>query len=234
MTGTPLPSTHTLPELGPLLGTLVASPVELPAGRAVLEEARIELLSKLFDRAGAARAALTRGDEAAARKALGPGSWLEVWERAVALAARNLGQEIERRLRHAAAESRFPRKRVAAMLPDAEERRMIAARLSAAGMALEDAVPLLDNPARAWDETLRRVAGELEAAWDRLVATALHELEPWDRKAMEIRIWRRSWLPLVIAGLVGLALAVWLGLVFGGIIPAPGWLRPLTDWLWNL
>lgn len=234
MTGSPVASTVTLPELGPLLGTLVAAPVELPAGRAVLEEARVELLSQLFDKARTARAALAVGDEVAARKALGRASWLEAWERALAIAARSLGQEIERRLRNAAAESRFPRKRIAALLPDPEERRILAARLSAAGMGLEDAVPLLDNPARPWEEALRRVAGELEAAWDRLVATALHELEPWDRRAMEIRLWRRSWLPLVIAGTLGLALAVWLGLVLGGLIPAPGWLRPLTDWLWNL
>jgi len=234
VTGTPVSSTVTLPELGPLLGTLVAAPVELPAGRAVLEEARVELLSQLFDKAGTARAALAKGDEVAARKALGPASWLEVWERAVAGAVRSLGQEIERRLRHAAAESRFPRKRIAALLPDAEERRILAARLSAAGMGLEETVTLLDNPARTWEEALRRVAGELEAAWDRLVATALHELDRWDRRAMEIRVWRRSWLPLVLAGTFGLALAVWLGLVLGGIIPAPGWLRPLTDWLWNL
>jgi len=234
VSGTPLPSTLTLPELGPLLGALVAAPVELPAGRAVLEEARVELLSRLFEKAGTARAALAKGDETAARKALGPSSWLEAWERAVATAARSLGQEIERRLRHAAAESRYPRRKMAALLPGAEERRILTARLSAAGMGLEDAVPLLDNPARAWEESLRRVAGELEAAWDLLVASALRELEPWDRRAMEIRMWRRSWLPLVIAGGLGLALAVWLGLVLGGIIPAPGWLRPLTDWVWNL
>ncbi len=234
MTGQPLSPTVTLPELGPLLGALVAAPVELPAGRAALEEARVELLSKLFDKAATARVALSKGDDAGARGALGRASWLEVWERAVTLASRNLVQEIERRLRHAAAESRFPRKKLAALLPDAEERRMLTARLSAAGIGLEDAAPLLDSPARGWDEALRRVAGELEAAWDRLVVSALVELEPWDRRAAEIRAWRRSWFPLVAAGVAGLSLAIWLGLVLGGILPAPGWLRPLTEWLWNL
>lgn len=223
-----------LPELGPLLGTLVASPVELPASRAALEDARNELLSQLFDKAGAARTALATGDPTAARKVLGASSWLGAWERAVAIAARSVGQEIERRLRNAAVESRYPRKRLAALLPDAEERRVLAARLSAAGIGLEEAVPLLENPSRSWDEALRRVAGELEAAWDRLVVTALQELEVWDRRAMEVRAWRRSWLPLLVVGAMALGLAVWLGLVVGGFLPAPAWLRPLTEWIWNL
>jgi len=231
---TAAPTPAALPELGPLLGTLVASPVELPAGRAPLEEARLELLSQLFDKAGAARALLAKGDASAARAALGRAAWLEAWERAVALAARTLGQEIERRIRLAAAESRYPRKRLTASLPDAEDRRVLAARLSAAGIGLEESVALLEDPARPWDEALRRVTGELEAAWERLTATGIRELETWDRRAEVIRAWRRSWAPLLTAGTIALLLAIWLGLVLGGFLPAPGWLRPLTDWVWNL
>jgi hypothetical protein len=62
----------------------------------------------------------------------------------------------------------------------------------------------------------------------------LRELELWDRRASAIRAWRRPWFPLLLTGAVLLAAAAWLGLVLGGYLPAPAWLRPFTDWVWNL
>jgi hypothetical protein len=92
----------------------------------------------------------------------------------------------------------------------------------------------LGETGRDWNEQLRRVCGELEAAWERLVATALQELAGWNRRALEIRVWRRPWMPLLVAGGVLLAFAVWLGLVLGGYLPTPAWLRPLAEWVWGL
>jgi hypothetical protein len=223
-----------LPELGPLLGRLIAPPGEKTPFEAALDGVRVALLTELFDKAGAARGFLLVGDLPGARAALGRTAWLEVWERAVAAALECILEEIERNLRDAAAVSRYPRERLAAALPDPEERRLLAGRLSAAGIGLETALERLGETGRDWNEQLRRVCGELEAAWDRLVSTALQELAGWNRRALEIRVWRRPWMPLLVAGGVLLALSVWLGLVLGGYLPTPGWLRPLAEWVWGL
>lgn len=223
-----------LPELGPLLGRLIPPPGEKSAPEAALDGVRFELLSALFEKAAAARARLSSGDEPGARSALGAAAWLDAWERAVHSAVRTVLEEIERGLRSSAQGSRYPPKRLASALPDAEERRLLAARCSAAGAGLEEAVERLDDSACPWDLALRRAAGELEDAWERLLAVARTELELWGARAAEIRAWRRPWRPLVLAGTILLALATWLGLVLGGYLPVPSWLRPLTNWFWNL
>jgi hypothetical protein len=224
----------TLPELGPLLGGLVTAPVEQSAVLARLDPVRLDLLTALFDKAGAARALLSAGDEAGGRKALGPAAWLEVWEQAVAAVARSVENEVERRLRDAAMVSRYPAKRLAAALPDAEERRLLAARLSAAGSGLETAVGLLLDDSRPWNEAIRLVTGELQTAWQQLSAAALREIERWERRAGEIRAWRRPWLPLLLGGAALLGIAGYLGLVLGGYLQVPAWLRPFAEWVWNL
>jgi hypothetical protein len=222
------------PELGSLLGGLISPPGEKSPVEAGFEGVRLDLLTALFDRAGAARDSLQAGDDAGARSALGGPAWLEAWEHAVSDITRTVSEEIERRIRAAAAESRFPATRIAGKLPDAEERRVLAARLSAAGIALEASLELLSDASRPWSETLRRVAGELEAAWDQLLATARSELERGEARAAEVRRWRRSWRPLIIVAAVLLPLATWMGLVLGGYLRAPAWLRPFSDWVWNL
>jgi hypothetical protein len=224
----------TLPELGPLLGRLIEVPAELTPADAALDAARIQLLTTLFEHAATARELLVRGNSPGARTALGRTTWLETWERAVAEATSAIGAEISQRLRDAAAVSRFRARRLAPLLPGPEDRRVLAARLSAAGIGLEAAVPRLEDPSTPWTDALRRTAGELEAAWEQLVITAHQELSTWDRRATEIRQWKRPWTPLVVTGLLLLGFATWLGLVLGGYLPAPGWLSPLTRWFWNL
>ncbi|HEY9384450.1 MAG TPA: hypothetical protein VIP80_13150 [Gemmatimonadales bacterium] len=223
-----------LPELGPLLGRLVAPPAERSPLEASFDQARLELLSALFDRAREARDLLAGGDEPAAHAALGGGVWLGLWEQAVSAVTRAVSGEIELRVREAATLSRYPRKRLAAALPDAEALRLLAARLSATGIELEASLERLGELSRPWQEGLRRVAGELEASWERLLATAREELLTWDQLAATVRVWRRPWQPLLLVSAVLLGLASWLGLVLGGFLRAPGWLRPLTDWVWNL
>ena len=223
-----------LPELGPLLGRLVAAPAEQAPLETAFDQIRLELLTELFDRARAARDFLALGDSPAGRAALGGAVWLEVWGRAVAAVSRTLSVEIQRRLREAAALSRFPARRLAVALPDPEAQRLLAARLSAAGIGLEEAAERLGDSSRPWPEALRRIGGELEASWERLLATARGELTIWAGKAAAIAAWRRPWRPLLIASALLLLLASWLGLVLGGYLAAPSWLRPLTNWVWNL
>lgn len=228
------PIAATIPELGPLLGRLIAPPGDYPPPRAGLEEVRLELLSILFERAGAARGLLAAGEPSAARTALGSKAWIEVWERAVAGAEAVLADEANRLLRSAAGVSRFPAKRLATLLPGQGDRRLQAARLSAAGIPLEEAAARLDRSADAWEESLRLVAGELEAAWDRLLAISAQELAKWERRAAEVRGWRRPWLPLVLVGLVLLGIGTWVGLMLGGYLPVPGWCLPVANWFWGL
>ncbi len=224
-----------IPELGPLLGRLVGSPpAERAPADAALERVRLDLLTELFEQGGKARAAAAAGDGEAARAALGGGVWLGAWQRAVDAAARAIGAERERALREAAARSRYPARRLARELPDDEAGRLLAARLSAAGIGLEEAAERLADPALPWLESLRRTGGELEAAWEGLRTTARGELAEWERRAARIAAWRPAWRPVLIAGGLLLALATWLGLVLGGYLAVPAWLRPLTDWVWSL
>lgn len=222
-----------LPELGPLLGHLAAP--DAPASRdRELEPVRVELLSDLFERAGKAREKLAAGDTAAARAALGRDVWLTIWERAVSAAGSAMLAGIERRIRDAAVISRFPDRLVAKRLPDAEEHRVLTARLSSAGIGLEEATKELGNPAIEWGEAIRRTAGELTGAWDQLRMLAGQECDAWDRRAIQIRDWRRPWRPLVLTGIALLVLAIWLGMVLGGFLPVPGFMRPIADWYWSL
>ncbi len=224
----------TVPELGPLLGKLVAPPGEYLPARAALEEVRLELLSGLFERAGAARALLDKGNIDGARTALSAKAWIEVWERAVAGAETVLYNEAQRRLKEASAVSRFPAKRLGALFPGAEDRRLQRARLSAAGISLEETAARLDLDGAQSEETVRVVAGETEAAWDRLLAIAAQELASWERRAGEVRAWRRPWTPVMLTGLALLGVGTWLGLMLGGFLPVPSWFRPVAEWIWSL
>ena len=151
-----------------------------------------------------------------------------------AFPGRQAHARIERRIRDAAVISRFPDRLIAKRLPDAEERRVLTARLSSAGIGLEEATKELGNPAIEWGEAIRRTAGELTGAWDQLRALAGQEYDAWDRRTIQIRDWRRPWRPLLLTGVALLVLAIWLGMVLGGFLPVPGFMRPVADWYWRL
>ncbi|HLB55488.1 MAG TPA: hypothetical protein VJK71_10330 [Gemmatimonadales bacterium] len=198
-------------ELGPLLGRLASPPDHPSPGESLLSRVRLDLLTGIFERAG----------------------WLAVWERAVASAEQTISGEIEVRLRDAARASRYPARRLREELPTAEDRELFGARLSAAGIGYEDAVARLEQGRAVIDEQLRRMCGELEAGWERLVATADQELARGDLRSARIHAWRRPWSPLLIGGGTLVGMAIWLGLVLGGYLDSPSWLRPLADWFWS-
>lgn len=207
-----------IPELGPFLGRLTAPPPYASVASVRLEPVRIQLLTDLFERAAGARR--TGG-------ALEQSAWLEVWGAATQGATAAVLAEAERRLREAAAASRYPKHRLAGLLPTADDRRVMAAQFSAAGTGLEAAV---ESPG----DDVRRTAGELERAWDRLAVAAGRELAAWEHRAADIRAWQRPVRPLVIGGVVAGLAALWVGLVLGGYLPVPSLLRPLADWYWSL
>ena len=222
-----------IPELGPLLGTLVDAP-DHDGEAAGLDPTRLAMVDAIFARAAQARRHLAQGEVEAARAALGSAAWLEVWDAAAARSAATLIERTEQRIREAAAYSRFPTKRLATQLPSAEDRAVLTARLNAAGMGLEAAAPALDAREEEWDQAARRAAGELEQAWQRLVRTAQDEIGIWDRRIEAVRTWRRPWLPLIIGGGLALGIGAWLGLVLGGYLPVPAPLRPFAEWVWSL
>ncbi|HYF38741.1 MAG TPA: hypothetical protein VD930_03550, partial [Gemmatimonadales bacterium] len=128
--------TWTVPELGPSLGRL-SDPPQVPTSPGtlglVLEDIRLDLVTRLFDIAGAARAFMSAGDRESAIASLGRVAWLELWERAVAAAAQRLSDLVNTRLRAAAAEARLPQKKLGVVLLTADDVRAIGSRLGSGG-----------------------------------------------------------------------------------------------------
>lgn len=225
-----------VPELGPSLGKVITGTGRDPAGLQ-LDAVRHHLATRLFDTAGEARRLAARDERQAALAAVGRTAWLEAWEEAVAGVAELLGAQIEDRLRAAALHARMPRRRLARLLPDATARRALVARLGGTGVGLVPALDLLERRAEAalgatgldrdvmdgWQEALRTAGRRLDAAWIALEETVEREWAHWERLAAEIAAWRKPWWPVVATGAIVLAGAVWLGLVLGGYLAAPGW-----------
>jgi len=212
-------------ELGPWLGRLVTPPAPPLAAEALLSEVRLQLLTAVFGRT----------------------EWLAAWHAAVARAGPLISPEAETRIRLAGAESRFPGRRLRRILPTDEDREILLARLSAAGIGLETVVAQLasrpmgqladtqERSTRELEDTghLRMICGELEVAWDRLVRTANDELAQSDRIAFEIRSWKRPLAPLLVGSALLFAVATWVGLVLGGYLSAPAWFLPIAELVWS-
>ena len=232
-----------VPELGPLLGR-VAVPEGPASGLVPLDDLRLALVSELFDLAGAAREFAASGDVASAVQSLNRQGWLAAWERAVDAAAERVSMRIETRLRSAAAESRLPRKRLERALLTADERRGIAVRIGIGGASLIEALDTMEPLARraardpagveAWRAALAGVARRTDSAWAALEQAAAREEAAWQEDVTQVRGWRRPRLPLWIITLAVVALALWLGLVLGGFLTVPGFLRPFAEWWWGL
>ncbi|HEU4682316.1 MAG TPA: hypothetical protein VFS51_11245 [Gemmatimonadales bacterium] len=238
-----------IPELGPSLGRL-ADP---PLGRTdrgpldlVLDDIRLDLVTGLFETAGAARSFVAAGDRQGAIASLSRVAWLALWERAVAAAAERLAEVVNARLTEAAAESRLPRKQLEASRLKAEDIRAIASRLGSGGAGFVSALDALEQtvPGAAasgtrgwagqeeWQRTLATVARRLESAWHALAASARVEQERWKVEIEAVRSWRRpSWPLWALTGTV-LAIVTYLGLVLGGYLPVPQPLRGLAEFWW--
>lgn len=157
----------------------------------------------------------------------------ETWQRAFDHAARSLRLRViehaERELRAAAAQSRFPRRRLAALLPDAEAADALLHRLLAEGIPLERFERQSDT-----DEMRHRRALAMEAAWEGAAAIAKAESLRWSGVAATVAAWRRPTAPVWVASalLLGgsLLVAAWLG----GELPAPEWFDPIGRIFWGL
>ncbi|HEX6645273.1 MAG TPA: hypothetical protein VF037_11360, partial [Gemmatimonadales bacterium] len=227
-----------VPELGPLLGRL-SVPRGTASGLVPLDDIRLRLVSDLFDLAGAAREFASENDIPGAVQSLNRQSWLAAWERAVEAAARRVGDRIAARFEAAAAESRLPRRKLAALRLTEEERRGIEVRLGSGGSVLVDALDELEAtvreasrkpvPASRWRDALAAVARRLETAWIGLEEAAAREEASWQADIAEVRAWRRPTWPLWLVTLIVLGGALYVGAVLGGLVPVPEPLRPLAE-----
>jgi hypothetical protein len=236
-------STPAVPELGPLLGRL-AEPAGGRSGVVPLDDIRLQLVSDLFELAGAARSFAESGDLASAAQSLNRHDWLAAWDRAVDAAAARVAGRVEARLRSAAAESRLPSRKLRQVMLTSDERRGIAVRLGSGGALLVDALDEMERSVRetarrgeggeSWRDALTSVARRLEAAWLSLETAAASEEAAWQEDAADVRGWRRPRWPLWLLSIAVVCLLGWMSLVLGGFIDAPAWFRPAADWWWNV
>ena len=228
-----------VPELGPSLGRLGEPPTdggEGPLG-ARLDDIRLRLVTGVFELAGAGRSFAAAGDAAGATGSLSRVALLGLWEKAVAAAAERLTGAVNGRLQAAGVESRYPTRRLRALMLTPDDARAVGARLGSGGAGFVSALESLDQAARRstgreWHDALTAAARRLEAAWLALEQNAEREQLHWGREVERVRSWRRPTWPLWLVTAVVLAAAIWLGLVLGGYIAVPDSLRGFAEWWW--
>ncbi len=237
MTGPNLLLPLRIPELGPYLGRLVTGTGRAPAGLP-LDAIRQRLVTRIFESAGAARRLAARDDRAAAAAAVGPATWLEAWQEAVNAVADRLAERVNVRLDAEARAVRMPRRVRRRLLLGPAQHRALLARLGTAGTPLLAALDALDRatgPARdatalerealeQWQSALRGASQRLEAAWLGLEEATAVEAAHWDGVAHDVAQWRKSLWPVILVATLGVAVAVYVGLVMGGYLEPPPWL----------
>ena len=239
-----------VPELGPSLGRLVDPPLsrsERGSLDLILDDIRLDLVTGLFELAGAARSFAASGDHQGAISSLSRVAWLDLWERAVAASAERLAEVVNVRLEEAAIESRLPDRRLEVFRLKAEDVRAIASRLGSGGAGFVSALDALEqtvhgaaapgNRGRAgqedWHRALAATARRLESAWMALAAGARVEQDRWKTEIERARAWRRPALALWLVSAAVLALLTYVGLVLGGYLPVSPPLRALAELWWS-
>jgi hypothetical protein len=237
-----------IPELGPALGRLVSPPPPPPGTPAHwirLEDIRVALVSQLFELLADARRWAREGDRELALATVNRDAWESAWTKAVRDVAQRAGVAISDRLVAAAREVRLPLRRSEGLPLDEVEIRALAARLSHGAAALHQALTALDHAAHfarserapaesvhAWQTALAAAARRLEAAWLALEDALQREWRSWDTEVEDLRRWRRSRWPLLVAGVAVFGIALYLGLLLGGYVPVPSLLQRPVEALW--
>jgi hypothetical protein len=244
MTTTP----DAIPELGPSLGRLVDPPAGVAGAlRVPLDDIRIDLVTGVFDLAGASRSFATAGDLDGARASLGRVALLGLWEKAVATAATRIAAAANTGLRSAGEESRYPPRRLARRLLTDGDARAIAARLGSGGAPFVAALDALEQAANAaggsrakdaagaatWRAAVTAAGRRLEAAWMALEDASRAEQARWAAEVSEVRTWHRPTWPVWLVTAVVVGGAAYLGLVLGGYLPVPPALRGLATLVWT-
>jgi hypothetical protein len=238
--------TWSVPELGPSLGRL-GDPVLVPSRSPIgvtLDDIRLDLVTGVFDLAGAGRAFAASGDRDGAVASLGRVAWLALWERAVDAAAARISGAVNAHFREAASESRFPPRRLRRLLLGDDDTRAIAARLGSGGAPLVTALDALERSGRAtsgpvrpgepdWQASLTAASRRLESAWRALESAAAAEQERWVAEIEQVRGWRRPTWPVWLLTAVVLSGVSYLGLVLGGYARVPAPLQGFASFWWS-
>jgi hypothetical protein len=225
-----------VPELGPHLGLLVTGTGRIPGGLR-LDGVREHMVTRLIESSGEARRLAARDERDATLAVLGRDTWLSAWDEAVHQTTDLLVDRVTRRLEAEARAVRMPARRRPHI--DERARRGIAARLGSSGGGLISAVDALEERSvvavratalergdmERWQEALTACARRLEAAWLALEDAVEREAAGWDGVGTAISRWRRPIWPVVAVGVALVAVVAALGLVLGGYVTAPGWLR---------
>ena len=238
----------TLPELGPWLGRLCNAGA---AGKVLhhfvpLDDIRLALATGVLDLAGAARG-FSGDDHAAIVGSLHARSWRQLWEKALGSATRRTADAINAGFTSAAAESRFPKRRLARLQVNEAELAAMTARLGAGAIPFEASLSRLEELAHAagasgprseaafgrWSDGLAAAARQLESAWMALEEAVDREGARWQGEIEKVRQWTRPRWPLWVITGVLLAAAAWLGLVLGGFLQVPAWLLPFAEFWWT-
>lgn len=236
-----------VPELGPSLGRLTDPPAAGGTGLlgAPLDDIRLRLVTDVFELAGAGRAFAAAGDPTGAVTSLGRVAWLGLWEKAVGAAAERIAATVNVRLDEAAAESRFPPRRLRTLRLGPDDTRAIAARLGSGGAAFVAALDALEQTTRLegggmeerglgeWRSALTAAARRLESAWMALEQAAAVEQRRWQSEIQRVRTWHRPLWPLWLVTLLALGLTGYLGLVVGGYLPVPSGLEGFAAFWWT-
>jgi hypothetical protein len=225
-----------VPELGPHLGKLVVGTGERPGGLP-LDGIRFRLVTRVMECAGEARRLAGRDELIPALAAAGRAAWLDAWEHAVREVTDLLVTRVNQDLEAQGRAVRMPERRRRRLAIDAEEQRVIGARLGSTGARLIGTLDQLEDRAAqvsggapdamdaalAWQETLTASARRLEEAWLALEADLALEVARWTRRVDEVGRWRKPWWPVVMVAMVALPLATWIGLMVGGYLAVPDW-----------
>ncbi|HET9040477.1 MAG TPA: hypothetical protein VFN40_09915 [Gemmatimonadales bacterium] len=240
--------TWEVPELGPSLGRLTdpAQPVAGPLG-VRLDDIRLKLVTGVFELAGASRSFAAAGDAVGAAASLNRVAWLALWEKAVVAGAERITAAVNARLEEAAAESRYPRRKLRQVVLTPTDTRAIAARLGGGGAPFVAALDELEQAAHripaqgardraaaaSWRAALTATARRLEAAWLALEEAAAREQLRWQGDVQRVHGWRLPRWPLWLLTVLVLGAAVYLGLVLGGYVPVPPELEGFAQFWWS-
>jgi hypothetical protein len=237
-----------VPELGPSLGRLTdppqpaAGPLGIPLG-----DIRLKLVTGVFELAGAARSFAAAGDGVGAAASLSRVAWLGLWEQAVAASAERVTATVNARLEEAAAESRYPRRKLREVALTPADTRAIAARLGGGGAPFVAALDEMEQAAHGlpaqggreraaaatWRAALTAAARRLEAAWLALEEAAAREQLRWQAEVQRVHAWRLPRWPLWLLTSLVLGAAIYLGLVLGGYVRVPPMLEGFAHFWWS-
>jgi len=227
-----------IPELGPSLGKLVTG-TPRPSDWLPLDTVRYRLATRIVNGAGEARRLAANEERAGALAAVGREAWQEAWREAVSSAADLVLGRMAEQLEAEAVAVGMSRGRRAQLGVGVAERQALVARLGSAG---SDLVPILDElderatgalqatarnrgAVEAWQESLKVAARQLEAAWLALEQTVSREESRWRAVADQVASWRKPLWPVGLIGALVLLPTLWLGLILGGYVDVPSWLR---------